>query len=216
MNIKIGISTCKKYANKTTPILISTLLKSGIKNEDIYVFCGDSESQKNFIKDGINCYTATHNSFDYTSYIEILENNLNYNWFLMQDTCYVGENFKKFLYEKTPPTVEKIAIKSWPPASMSMGYFKYDFLNKYRRIILALRNLTKEEAVQYEDLIMRRMEYDAQGTKKCLDYGHERIEYAPNDFYGTKTKRIVEYFPHLDLYKLKSNWGQSGQYTKNL
>jgi len=95
MNIKIGISSHKKFVNKTTPLLISTLLKSGIKNEDIYVFCGGFEENKNFIKDGINCYTVTHNSYEYTSYIEILENKLDYNWFLMHDTCYVGPDFKK-------------------------------------------------------------------------------------------------------------------------
>jgi hypothetical protein len=30
------------------------------------------------------------------------------------------------------------------------------------------------------------------------------------NWYGTNTTRRTEYFPTLDLYKNKSNWGQTG------
>ena len=36
----------------------------------------------------------------------------------------------------------------------------------------------------------------------------------PTDYYNTGTMRIVEYYPNLDLYKIKANWGQ-GTWTLN-
>lgn len=203
--IKIGISTCKKYVNKTIPPLISSLIKSGIDKNDIYVFCGDCVENKNYIRDGINCYAATHNSFDYTSYIEIVENQLNYNWFLMHDTCRAGPKFKELLYSKTELNHPKIALKPAPPASMSIGYFKYDYLNKYRDKILSFKNLNKSTALANEDYFLTKVE-----PETCAYYGTERYEQPLDNFwYKTSTPRIQEYFPHLDLYKLKANWGQA-------
>ena len=203
--IKIGISTCKKYVNKTTPLLISSLTKSGIDKKDIYVFCGDCSENKNYIRDDINCYAATHNSFDYTSYIEIIENKLDYNWFLMHDTCKVGPKFKELLYSKTELNRPKIALKTWPPTSMSIGYFRYDYLNKYRDKILSFKNLDKVAAVDNEDYFLTKVEPEI-----CSYYGTERYEQPlDNSWYQTSTPRIQEYFPHLDLYKLKANWGQA-------
>lgn len=37
---------------------------------------------------------------------------------------------------------------------------------------------------------------------------------GPSDYYNTGTMRIVEYYPNLDLYKIKANWGQ-GHWTLN-
>ena len=37
-----------------------------------------------------------------------------------------------------------------------------------------------------------------------------------DNWYGTETIRRTEYYPSLDLYKNKSNWGQSYNMTINL
>ena len=37
---------------------------------------------------------------------------------------------------------------------------------------------------------------------------------GPTDYYGTGTMRIVEYYPNLDIYKIKANWGV-GPWTLN-
>ena len=45
---------------------------------------------------------------------------------------------------------------------------------------------------------------------------YENLSYTgPTDYYNTGTMRIVEYYPNLDLYKIKSNWGQGGTLTLN-
>jgi hypothetical protein len=42
----------------------------------------------------------------------------------------------------------------------------------------------------------------------------------PTDYYNTGTMRIIEYYPNLDLYKIKANWGEAvwgnGSWTLNL
>ena len=45
---------------------------------------------------------------------------------------------------------------------------------------------------------------------KGFVYSRNRIITNPDDsIYGTKTTRVLEYYPEIYFYKLKANWGQS-------
>jgi hypothetical protein len=37
---------------------------------------------------------------------------------------------------------------------------------------------------------------------------------GPIDYYNTGTLRIVEYYPNIDLYKIKANWVQSHNWVE--
>jgi hypothetical protein len=95
-----------------------------------------------------------------------------------------------------------------------MGTYKYDYLLSVKEKIMSIRNTDYSEesmnhwkiwGVPNEDYIMWMTE------PKPLIYNNDaRWSVADNDnWFGTNTQRRTEYYFSLDLYKNKSNWGQS-------
>ena len=48
-----------------------------------------------------------------------------------------------------------------------------------------------------------------------LDDYDDRIYTGPTNYYNTGTMRIVEYYPNLDLYKIKANWNRNNWTLNN-
>jgi len=217
MRICICISTVKGYSPKTVPTLYTSLLRSGIEPADILVVEGGHKHKKLLPwQPGHSLGIETnHNSFDLTALIEIAENYIESDaWFLMHDTCRVGSDFKKLLYSKDL-TKDKIALTKYP--SMNMGLYKYSYLIKHRDKLLNSKfmgvgpgniKLFKQRACDEEDLILWK-----ETNTECDVYSPERVQQPLDDkWYPTAAGRIQEYFPGLDLYKLKANWGQTPKF----
>lgn len=213
--IKIAVATNIDYCEMTLPIIIKSLIDAGISKKDIFVFnAGFPESQVKEI-DGIVHYFLNHHTYEYSPLIEILERDLDsIYWFLMQDTCKVGPRFKELLYSSIYNLPEKVALHSFP--SMSIGLYRYDYLQKHRNSILGIKNYNfskeakffwKNWTIANEDLLL----WKIGGTPEIAN-GIDSVENVSYDdnWYGTDTKRLTEYYKSLDLYKNKSNWGQTG------
>lgn len=219
--IKIAISSYKLYANKAVPVLLKSLVDSGVSLNDVLVVEGGytTNERSNYLySNNILCdrFCVNHNSFDYTALIAICEYNIESDyWLLLHDTCRVGLNFKHKL-ESIDLNYSKIALLDHP--SMSIGLYKYDYLLKHKDIILDKKNsnLTesgvregKYKALYGEDALLWKLH-----DEPCGKFGSERHSQPVDDFwYPTATNRIQEYFPQLDLYKLKANWGSPNLVT---
>ena len=212
--IKIAISTHKDFSQHTLPILINSLIECGIDKEIIYIFHSGYDHREVKLIDGITNIFLLQNSFEYSPLIDICENNLESEyWFLLHDTCKVGSNFKKLLYNIPEHKPEKIALKSKP--AMSIGLYRYDYLKTVQNTLFNIKNI----------------DYSPESIKKWKLWGVPNEDYilwmtqpAPylqpnsdnwsivdgNNWYNTKTQRRTEYYPSLDIYKNKSNWGQTG------
>lgn len=212
--IKIAISTNKNFYEHTLPILIPSLLSAGIEKEDIHVFnAGFNKCTTEFLND-ITCHYLNHNSYEYSALIEISEKQIKSEyWFLIHDTCKVGSRFKQLLYNIPNGDPVKIALKSKP--SMSMGTYKYDYLLSIKDRLLSIKNSDyshekmmywKRWGVPNEDFILWMTE------PKPLIYNNIDSWSIVDiyNWYNTNTMRRTEYYPSLDLYKNKSNWGQTG------
>ena len=216
MRIKIAIATNINFFETTLPIVLQSLLESGIERDSIFVFNGGYSNRATKVIDGITHYELDHNSFEYGPLIEICEGYLESDyWFLMHDTCKVGPRFKDLLYNIPDHTPAKLALKIFP--SMSIGLYRYDYLMTVRDKIISIKN------TDYSIESMLRWKHWGRGNE---DYILWQTEPAPEicngtktnpygdsidqgNWYGTETIRITEYHPSLDLYKNKSNWGQS-------
>lgn len=210
--IKICISTHKKYSFKTVPVLINSLFESRFPLTDVIIVEGGHETE--FIEkrhDESTLIKVAHNSFDFTSLVAIVENNIQSDFFLLlHDTCRVGINFCLKLFG-ADLNYEKIALTGFP--SMSIGLYRHSYLLLHKSLILSQKNtdysehgtaLAKLNATKAEDLLLWKLNDVACG---CL--GYERVQQpVDNEWYETSTNRIQEYFPQLDLYKLKANYGQ--------
>ncbi len=212
--IKIAIATNKNFYDKTLPIIIPSLIDAGIERQDIHIFNAGYSECMTKICDSITHHYLNYNSYEYSSLIEIVDKEIESKyWFLIHDTCKVGSNFKKLLYNIPEGNPAKIALKSKP--AMSIGLYRYDYLLQIKQKILSIKNNDyshktmmewKRWGVPNEDFIMWMTEpqpliYNNNDTWKIIDN---------ENWYGTGTIRRTEYYPSLDIYKNKSNWGQTG------
>ena len=215
MKIKICITSNKNFSHNTLPILLPSLKDSGIENEDILIVEGGFDERTVDIVDGMTHIKTNQNSIEYTCLIEIVEHQIESDyWFMMHDTCRVGSKFKELMYN-IPINADKVALKTWP--SMTIGAYKYEYLLNHKKRLMDIKNTDySREKLQYwkqwgihnEDYMLWR-----ENQTPCHVY-NPHLEHKdkfvvcdePQWYKDSKTIRRVEYYPQLDLYKNKANW----------
>lgn len=214
VEIKIAIATNIKFYEKTLPVILSSLEKAGIPNEMIYIFNSGFDQDYKYVMNGVNYLELSHCEFEYSPLLEIVEKQMHSDyWFLIHDTCTVGPNFKELLYSNLlPERPEKVAL-TWHPA-MSIGLYSYNYLLSVKQSLFNIKNSDysdesmkkwKNWGVPNEDFIL--WQHHPHPALPKVEHEMQHIGYA--NWYGTDTTRKVEYFGGFDIYKNKSNWGQS-------
>jgi hypothetical protein len=193
------------------------MIDSGVDPKDIYFFIGGHQEYKKIENElGVNLYHANHNSIDITGLISVLELGFESDyWFLLHDTITVGPNFAKAVssvkYNDTTITMTSDGL------SMCIGAYPKSHLDKLRDKIISLKNTNyspeglqnaKKLAIQTEDFFL---------YPKTQFYNNKpRLTKGPIDVYGNGIMRIIEYFPDIDLYKIKANWHPKENYEMKL
>lgn len=213
VTIKIAVASNKNFKDKSLPIVIPSLLKCGIERDNIHVFIGGYNEYKYEIHSEVHFHFLNHNSYEYSPLIEICEKKIKSDyWFLIHDTCKVGSDFKNRLYNVPKSLPDKIAMKGQP--CMSIGLYKYSYLLSVQNKLSQIKNTDYSEAsmqkwkdwgVWNEDYILFRT------NPKPIVYPSKEplVNKGVGNWYNTGTMRIIEYYPGLDLYKNKANWGQT-------
>jgi hypothetical protein len=214
LKIKIAVASNINFFKKSLGIVLPSLIDCGIKKEDIHVFIGGFNEYKFDNKKEISYHCLNHNSYEYSPLIEICEKELQADyWFLIHDTCKVGPLFKQKLYSIPNTLPDKIALKSTP--SMSIGLYKYNYLLKHKKKLLKIKNVDYSEesmikwkfwGVDNEDYLLFKTSPQPHIYFSSRD---EVVDWDDNNWFNSKTKRKTEYFPSLDLFKNKANWGQT-------
>jgi hypothetical protein len=214
VQINICVNSTKSFSEKTIPVVVQSLLESGIDSKNIFVIEGGYEKRYIEKKDTYTHIFTNHNSLEYTGLIDIVEYEMVSDyWFNIHDTCKVGKNFKKLLYNIPNNFPDKIALRSHP--SMSIGSYKYEYLIKHKERLLNIKNKNysreslqywKQKGIEMEDYMLHKLQdvdtFIYNPEISCS--GWNIIE--GEDWYNTNIKRRIEYHPTLDLYKSKSNW----------
>ena len=211
--IKIAVASNKNFKNRSLPIVLPSLLRAGIERDLIHVFIGGYSEYKYEKNHDVHFHYLNHNSYEYSPLIEICEKQLQSDyWFLIHDTCRVGPEFKNKLFNLPAPLPDKIAMKIRP--CMSMGAYKYEYLLSVKDKIMGIKNTDysaasmskwKDWGVWNEDYILYKTE-----PPPCIYPSHIQSQgMGHHNWYNTGTDRIVEYYPGLDVYKNKANWGQT-------
>jgi hypothetical protein len=167
--------------------------------------------------DNITYIECNHNSIDFTGLIALLElynDNIDDYYLYLHDTCKVGKNFYKKIQSINLTNISSIKINK--RNSMNMGIYSQQIINNFKDFLLTKKNTNENECMKFKSIDFNE-DYIFNNDKSnvLLDkyYGRGFIS-GPSDYYGTGTIRIVEYYPNLDLYKIKANWGQ-GNWTLN-
>lgn len=214
-SIRFCISTCKKFAPHTIPVIIPSLFAAGIKQEEILIVNGGQTVRANTSYKGVPMLLTQQNSFEYTPLIEIVEHSMESQyWFLLHDTCIAGPLFKALAYGPPVETPEKVAMKQTP--SMSIGLYRYDYLMAHKERLMAIKNLDsspealqrwKQWGVPNEDYMLWKLQDVPCHIYHPDKHGPDEWNYQGHaDPYGTGMQRRIEYFPQLHLAKAKSNW----------
>lgn len=218
MNLKFTISSHSNFYEKTLNIIVPSLLNSGISKTDIYFFVGGHDIYESMHNEyDINMYKASHNSIDFTGLISVIDLNIKSDyWFLCHDTCKAGikfyNNIKKHKFTKD--TIRLTSEKK----SMNIGAYKQSYIYDNKEKILSYRGNSNAE-------------YDIQKLKKRLIDEEDSILKSQNmgnfnnsprkivdstNIYDSGIKRITEYFPDIDFYKMKSNWKPKKEYELSI
>ena len=169
-NTKFIISSHILSYNTTLPKVLKSLQRNEIKEENIIVVIGGSEQDYN----ENNLYFVSHNSFDHTALITIIENNFKSDfWFVIHDTCEMGPDFYNLLKQyKIKYHYTALTEMAW----MNIGLFSNTFITNNKNYILSLKNCSKERAILSERVYSRLDDYGWFGLQK----NHQRIRECKN------------------------------------
>jgi hypothetical protein len=191
---------------KITDNLIKSLIKNNIKPSNIYVFIGGNSEPKKEIRNGINYYYVDHNSYDHTSVISIIEENLVTDyWLCIHDSCEAGERFFENLTNCPKSKFSAILEDGW----LNMGLFSQDFLDTNKEYILKLKNCNKMQAILSEQI------YSRLGDASYINSRAKTQLKSKSNVYNDGVERLTIYFADLDLYKYQT-YHYNSEYTKNL
>jgi hypothetical protein len=153
---------------------------------------------------------------DFTGIVSVLDLDLEADyWFALHDTTRAGPSF----YERVSRAAvagNAVALTSDGP-SMNMGAYAWPYLKSRRDEILE-----RFKNVDYSPEGTQRVKKLNVDTEDALLVGgvafngSGRVTTGPADHYATGTPRIVEYFPDVDLYKMKANWTCKDAYAVNV
>jgi hypothetical protein len=216
--MKIVINSHSK-SNIALQHLLESLRENDINYCPIIVVIGGHYNLNNYEiteDENITYIRANHNSIDYTGLIALLElyyNNTNEYYVYLHDTCRIGKNFYNKIKSIDLTNVSSIKINT--PFSMNIGIYSQVIINEFNDFLLSKKNTDETKCMEYkcslncEDYI-----FNNDQNNKLLDNYSGWNYTGPTDYYNTGTMRIVEYYPNLDLYKIKANYGQ-GNCTLN-
>lgn len=215
--MKFTISSHINSYKKTLNPLCKSLIESGVPPEDIYFFIGGYPTTRKIKCDlDIHLYEVEHNSIDFTGLISVLDLNIVADaWFLLHDTVVVGPNFFRKATENRP-NCDTIALTNDGP-SMNMGYYSWNYLQLNKHQIMSFKNTDytsdglqtlKTKLIHQEDLFLQ--------SRICYFNSSRRITNGPLDYYGNGVPRITEYYPDIDVTKIKANWAIKPTYELNI
>jgi hypothetical protein len=203
--IKIDVSTHKKFQNITISKLLHSLVEvNNVPKENILIVSGGWDKNSQYIRDGIEYHNVSHNSFDYTGIIDIVDKNLESEyWFLMHDTCELGVNFYNYIHNFDKSS-EYVAVDI--NGFLNMGLFSWDFIVNNRNYFMRMRNCGKGRAILAEKMLLRL------GKSSCYNKNQSQF-LAYGDVYNTGQMRNMFYYEGTDLYKYQANISEKFRVT---
>jgi hypothetical protein len=159
---------------------------------------------------------CNHNSIDFTGLIALLElyyENNNEHYLYLHDTCSIGDNFYNKI--KSINLVNVTSIKINKNFSMNIGIYSQSIINNFKLFLLSQKNMDKNNCIIFKKSGVKNEDYIFKHDRNniLLDNYDGNLHSLPIDYYKTGTMRIVEYYPNIDLYKIKANWTELMDYT---
>lgn len=174
------------------------------------------------ISDNVLYIRCPHNSIDWTGLISIIELQNDYRcyantYYYLHDTCTAGPRFLQLLRENS---TDIITTKSFVMPSMNIGFYKRAYLISMADRLLSYKNtdLSSKAALHWKALAVHSEDslFKDSINHQFIPYGMSVLRRC--DFYGNGVQRIIEYYTHMDLNKIKANYNfdPTGNYQLGL
>lgn len=205
------ISSNYDYYQETLPRLLRSMQEAQIPSAQVRVFIGRSPVMKIMRQPYGTFFFEQYGAYEHTALIGMVEHEIGEDLvFLLHDTCEVGKNFPALVSQAIPFMKDKFRFTadgfSVNGGMCGFGLYSLNYLMSRFDEIVALKNCDKHAAMVHEGWLLRTKghiyPYQRQGT---VDYETHGMV----DVYGTGLLRLKEYYPQVDLYKYKANFGQT-------
>lgn len=216
MKHSFAVSSHYLYVDKTKPKLLASLQKNGFDDVIFFVADPNVDDYKFISKDTV---LINHNSFDTNALVSIYEMNLKRdNWFLLHDTCLVGDNFGRFLSSYDHSGKNAIRLSEHWGICMNIGYMTNDYINNEIDISEWKNHngFDVESSNKFKNsLVIREGQIFKNSKHFYCPHGNWTISTPDNTMYGGST-RVTEYHFPIDLYKYKANWSTKTKWTMDI
>jgi hypothetical protein len=211
--MKIVINSHNKSNIALTHLLESMKICEEYNEYEIIIMIGGYYTNTEYEisqNENITYIKCNHNSIDFTGLITLMElysDRINEYYIYLHDTCKIGKNFYKKIKSIDLTNVSTIKINR--AFSMNIGIYSQKIINEFKMFLLTKKNTDENKCMLFkshdfnEDYI-----FNNDVNNIILDNYDDSNYTGPTDYYNTGTMRIVEYYPNLDLFKIKANWGQ--------
>lgn len=220
--MKIAVSSHHLYYDKTRDVLHSSLISAGVPHSSVYYFVADpSVSLGKYLWEDENVCRIGQNSFDMNAYVSVVEQDLKADrWFFIHDTTFVGSNFYTTLLECDHSKKDVVSLLPWNKnPSMYMGSYSWDSLIQLKSLIVSdYKNESFDVSIsnRFKTMLVQRESTGEIFLRTPYCYSTIEIKGVVTGHYGSSTPRVLEYYPDIDLYKLKANWFVKDTWTVQL
>ena len=190
--VKVMVAGFINYIDQTHN-LVKKLCSVGVPANDIYVVVTGNTQEKIEFNNDVVYHYVTHNSFEYSVLIEVIEQNIEEEYiFLIHDTCDVGDNFYSKLIRRIPMKYDYYPAcdEHW----FNIGIYKTQALKNIGNYLVRLKNCNKQKGLIAEKVIPTL--FRTPTTQKTVDL-------------GVKDEIQTFYLPEFEIYKKQRHYQNS-------
>lgn len=225
--LQLVVTSCAAYAPTTLPALFRTMREAGVPMSAVAVViaqCPAAEQASVLERVQHVCAGARVETVEYavealTGVVRVSEGGLvDSPWFMyIQDCSLVGPDFwsKVCALHDTVAESSLDVVKLLDVFSLSVGMYRTAWVQSVKDKLLPLRLFGADDgAIKKIKETIEDAAFDLALPERtsCLgrfDNPSERSVVGMFSYPGSATKRLVEHYPSLDYFKLKSWWGQT-------
>jgi hypothetical protein len=213
----VVINTCLGFHRATVPLLLESLDRAGVPKDAIRVVVGECEEDRDACENGVWHHYRRWCNIDNNGILWLTQESGEVApWVVyLHDTSLVEpETFwsdcQTIVSERFP---HADCIRLHHPFSMGMGFYRTEWLRsepvrRYMEGFMCYDPTKKIDIKQRLDVLEDTLfKFAEAGRGECatLDNIYKIVEYG-RTMYGTDIPRIVEFYRHPGIYKIKANW----------
>lgn len=218
------VTTCLEYAPKTLPALLDTMKASGVPLVSVHVVVGQCPAGRpeciaELEREGAKVTTVPYGAEALTGAVACARGDVSTTpWFLMiQDTCFVGPGFVKLaseVHDRVRDTDDFDVVKLLDKFSLSIGFYRTTWLASKAADLDRVRIESFDvDSIRRLKMFVEDVAFDMADPARTAVLGRfdDRALVGNFKYPGSDTDRVVEHYPSLDIYKVKSSIGQRVQ-----